>query len=144
MLITEFFFETKKITTKNDPCWAGYHMVGTKKQEVAEDSWSGPNNAWHNEGQDDQWYDGKDQWHGEQGAGMVEDFAVTNLVSAENVDFEHITTAKKLLIDTINDPLNEKHKYFEFLKELNKAQGPEYSNNVHKHAAKLAIAKEAK
>ena len=31
MLLTEFFFETKKITAKNDPCWSGYHMVGTKK-----------------------------------------------------------------------------------------------------------------
>jgi hypothetical protein len=32
MLIIELFTESKKITTKNDPCWKGYHMVGTKKK----------------------------------------------------------------------------------------------------------------
>jgi hypothetical protein len=30
-------------------------------QTVKEDQWSGPNNAWHNEG-DDQWSDGRGQW----------------------------------------------------------------------------------
>lgn len=26
----------KKITAKNDPCWKGYHMVGTKKKNGRE------------------------------------------------------------------------------------------------------------
>jgi hypothetical protein len=35
-------------------------------KDLFEDSWSGPDNAWHNQGQDDQWYDGNDQWHGQK------------------------------------------------------------------------------
>jgi hypothetical protein len=39
MLIVELFNnlqEKKKITAKNDPCWKGYHMVGTKKKSNQE------------------------------------------------------------------------------------------------------------
>lgn len=28
--------EAKKITAKNDPCWSGYHMVGTKSKDGRE------------------------------------------------------------------------------------------------------------
>lgn len=61
----------RKITAKNDPCWKGYHMVGKKTKgskqvpncvPVSEDQWSGPNNAWHNGPEDDQWSDGRGQW----------------------------------------------------------------------------------
>lgn len=38
------------------------HQKATKlANQVEEDQWSGPNNAWHNEG-DDQWSDGRGQW----------------------------------------------------------------------------------
>lgn len=30
------FFETKKMSAKDDPCWNGYHMVGTKQKDGRE------------------------------------------------------------------------------------------------------------
>ncbi len=109
--------------------------------ELFEDSWSGPDNAWHN-GLPDDWYDGKDQWHGEQGAGMVEeDFATANIVTTESSEFSDIVTARELIGAAIHDPLNEKHKYFEFLKHLRTKHGEKYSTRVHQTAAKLAKTK---
>lgn len=110
--------------------------------ELFEDSWSGPGNAWHDQGSADQWYDGKDQWHGEQGAGMVEDFAVTNMVATEGAEFSDIISARDLINQAVRDPQNEKHRYFEFLKHLRTKYGTEYSTLVHQSAAKLANAKD--
>ena len=106
--------------------------------ELFEDSWSGPDNAWHN-GLPDDWYNGNDQWHGEQSGDMMEeDFAVANMVTTESSEFSDIITARELIGGAVRDPLNEKHKYFEFLKYLRKKHGSEYSTRVHQKAAKLA------
>ena len=93
--------------------------------ELFEDAWSGANNAWHNQGQDDQWHGTTDMWHStEQGSGMVEDFNVANIVTNENTaTMSDIITARELMGKAVNDPRNEKHMYFEFLKhELNSMQ----------------------
>lgn len=104
------------------------------------DAWSGPDNAWHNQGQDDQWYNGDDQWHGQASGDMMEeDFAVANLVTTEDhADMSDIVTARELIGSAVRDPLNEKHKYFEFLKHLRTKHGAEYSTRVHQKAAELA------
>lgn len=108
--------------------------------ELFEDAWSGPDNAWHNQGEPDQWYDGQDQWHGSQGAGMVEDFAVANMVTTEDdhTSMSDIITARELIGGATRDPQNEKHKYFEFLKHLRTKHGADYSTRVHQKAAELA------
>lgn len=106
-------------------------------KDLFEDSWSGANNAWHNQGQSDQWYDGVDQWHGQEDGGMVEDFAVANLVT--NEDMSDIITARKLIGQAVRDTA-AKHEYFEFLKHLRAVHGSDYSTKVHQQAAKLAKA----
>lgn len=102
-------------------------------------AWSGPNNAWHN-GLPDDWYDGNDQWHGKDSGNMMEeDFAVANLITTEDhADMSDIITARELIGSAVRDPLNEKHKYFEFLKHLRTKHGAEYSTRVHQKAAELA------
>ena len=111
--------------------------------QLFEDAWSGPNNAWHNQGQDDQWHGTDDMWHSiEQGSGMVEDFAVANMVTNENATMSDIVTARELMGKAVEDPNNEKHMYFEFLKHLRNKHGSEYSTKVHQHAAKLALDKD--
>ena len=111
-------------------------------KDLFEDSWSGPNNAWHNQGQDDQWYNGNDEWHGSQSGNMIEDFAVANIVTNENATMSDIITARELMGKAVQDPKNEKHMYFEFLKHLRNTHDSEYSTHVHQSAAKLALAKE--
>lgn len=111
--------------------------------ELFEDSWSGPNNAWHNQGQDDQWHGTDDMWHSqEQGSGMVEDFNVANIVTNETAMMSDIITARQLAGKAVDDPLHEKHMYFEFLKHIREKHGSQYSTEVHQKAAKLALAKE--
>ena len=111
-------------------------------KDLFEDSWSGPDNAWHNQGQSDQWYDGNDQWHGQNSGNMAEDFAVANIVTNENTaTMSDIITARELMGKAVDDPKNEKHMYFEFLKHLRNKHGSDYSTKVHQHAAKLALAK---
>ena len=108
--------------------------------ELFEDSWSGPDNAWHNQGEDDQWYNGDDEWHGQSSGNMMEeDFAVANIVATEGTsELSDIVTARELVGRAVQDPQNEKHKYFEFLKHLRTKHGPEYSTRVHQKAARLA------
>jgi hypothetical protein len=53
-----------------------------------------------------------------------------------------IITARELMGKAVDDPKNEKHMYFEFLKHIRNKHGREYSTKVHQHAAKLALAKE--
>lgn len=101
------------------------------------DAWSGPNNAWYN-GLPDDWYDGNDQWHGQNSGDMTEDFSVANIVTTENSEFSDIITARELIGAAVRDTLNEKHKYFEFLKHIRQKHGPAYSTRVHQKAAKLA------
>jgi hypothetical protein len=110
--------------------------------QLFEDSWSGPDNAWHNQGQGDQWYDGNDQWHGQNSGNMIEDFAVANMVTNETATMSDIVTARGLMGRAVEDPRNEKHMYFEFLKHLRNKHGSDYSTKVHQHAAKLALAKD--
>ena len=107
--------------------------------ELFEDSWSGPNNAWHNQGQSDQWYDGKDQWHGEQGAGMVEDFNVANLVQTNEMaeEMSDVVSARELIGQAKRDS-DKRHQYLKFLKHLRDHHGREYSTRVHRTAVKLA------
>jgi len=105
--------------------------------ELFEDSWSGPNNAWHNQGQDDQWYNGNDEWHGSQSGNMIEDFVITTESSLADV-----VTARELIVRAVNDPQNEKHKYFEFLKYLRTKCSEDYSTNIHQRACKLTLAKD--
>ena len=111
-------------------------------KDLFEDSWSGPDNAWHNQGQGDQWYDGNDQWHGKNSGNMIEDFAVANMVTNETATMSYIVTSRELMCKAVEDPRNEKQMYFEFLKHLRNNHGSEYSTKVHQHAAKLALAKE--
>lgn len=110
--------------------------------ELFEDSWSGPDNAWHN-GQEDQWSNGNDEWHGQNSGDMIEDFAVANMVTTEgdHASMSDIITARELIGSAARDPQNEKHKYFEFLKHLRTKHGSEYSTHVHQKAAELARAK---
>ena len=108
--------------------------------ELFEDAWSGPNNAWHNQGSPGQWYDGKDQWHdSEQGAGMVEEFSVTNLVQTNEMaeEMSDIVSARELIGQAMQDP-NKRYQYLKFLKHLRERHGPRYSTRVHRRAAKLA------
>lgn len=118
MLITELFENT----------WSG-----------PDNAWSGPNNAWHNQGSPGQWYDGKDQWHSEQGAGMVEDFSVTNLVQTNEMaeEMSDIVSARELIGQAMQDP-DKRYQYIKFLKHLRDRHGPKYSTRIHKRAAKLA------
>jgi hypothetical protein len=109
--------------------------------ELLEDSWSGPNNSWHNQGQDDQWYNGNDEWHGSQSGNMIEDLAVANLVTTES-SLADVVTARDLIGRALQDPLNEKHKYFEFLKYLRTKRDKEYSTNIHQRACILALTKD--
>lgn len=103
------------------------------------DAWSGPDNAWHNQGEADEWYDGDDQWHGQASGNMMEeDFAVTNMVATESTELSDIVTARELMGSAVRDPLNQKHKYFEFLKHIRTKHGVEYSTRVHQKAAELA------
>jgi hypothetical protein len=53
-----------------------------------------------------------------------------------------VVTARELIGQALQDPLNEKHKYFEFLKYLRDKHSEHYSTNVHQRACKLALAKE--
>jgi hypothetical protein len=109
--------------------------------DLFEDSWSGPDNAWHNQGQDDQWYNGNDEWHGSQSGNMIEDFAVANMVTTES-SMADVVTARELIGRAVENPQDEKHKYFEFLKYLRNKHSDYYSTNVHQRACKLALAKE--
>lgn len=110
-------------------------------KDLFEDSWSGPDNAWHNQGQDDQWYNGNDEWHGQASGNMIEDFAVANMVTTES-SMADVVTARELIGLAVGNPQDEKHKYFEFLKYLRSKHGEHYSTNVHQRACKLALAKE--
>ena len=105
--------------------------------DLFEDSWSGPNNAWHN-GQEDQWSNGNDEWHGQASGNMAEDFNVANIVTNEDTELSDIITARELAGAAMRDPQNKKHMYFEFLKHLRTKHGHEYSTRVHQKAAKLA------
>jgi hypothetical protein len=108
-------------------------------KDLFEDSWSGPNNAWHNQGEGDEWSDGNDQWHGENSGDMMEeDFAVANMVTNE-ADMSDIVTAHGLIGRVRQDP-NAKHEYFKFLKHLRTHRGADYSTSVHQEAVKLAKA----
>ena len=83
--------------------------------DLFEDSWSGPNNAWHNTDSGDQWYNGNDEWHGQASGNMAEDFAAANLVTTENKgSFSDVISAVGLIQSATNDPQNEKHKYFTY------------------------------
>ena len=104
-------------------------------KDLFEDSWSGPGNAWHDQGQSDQWYDGQDQWHT---APTTEDFAVANMVTNE-ADMSDIITARGLIGHALRDH-DKRHKYFDFLRYLEKKRDSEYSTHVHQQAAKLAKA----
>lgn len=97
--------------------------------ELFENSWSGPDNAWHNEGPD-QWYDGNDQWHGQNSGNMIEDRSESKI--------SDIITARELISAALRDPINEKHKYFEFLGHLRTKYGVQYSTAIHQQAATLA------
>lgn len=128
MLLVEFF------STSEGDSYANL----TSAPKIAEDSWSGPDNAWHNQGEGDQWYDGNDQWHGQASGNMAEDFSVANIVTTEDTELSDILTARELVGAATRDPQNQKHKYFEFLKYIRQKHGSEYSTRVHQKAAELA------
>lgn len=108
-------------------------------KDIFEDSWSDENNAWHKQGSDDQWHGTDDQWHTSQGAGMVEDFAVTNLITDDASEFSHVLQARELIAQALLDPRNQRHRYFEFLKGIRDQFGSDYSTRIHQRAAKLII-----
>jgi hypothetical protein len=141
MLITEFFFETKRPRSRTNEfkdC-----VVPTRVSEE-DHQWTNANNTYHTG--NGQWSDQIGQWSGgntntyHTGDGMWEDFSVTNLVATENIDFGDIITARELIGLALQDSKEHKHKYFEFLKYLRNSVGKEYSTQVHQHAAKLAKA----
>ncbi len=102
------------------------------------DAWHGPDDQWYSQSTDP-WYDGNDQWHGKNSGDMMEeDFAVANIVTTESSEFSDIITARELIGGAMRDPLNEKHKYFEFLKYIRNKHGDKYSTRVHQKAAELA------
>lgn len=96
--------------------------------QFKEDDWHGQNPAWHS-GTSGSWHDGKDQWHDE--------------TLGETVNMSDIITARELIGQAVRDPKQEKHRYFEFLKNLRKKYGADYSTHVHQQAAKLAQAKDS-
>jgi hypothetical protein len=104
-------------------------------KRVHEDSWSGENSAWHNAGAADQWYNGTDQWHGS--TTCEEDWAVANLVTTETVSWPHIHKARALMQQTLRDPVNNKHKYFEFMRCIAHTHGDNYCSSMHEQAAKI-------
>lgn len=53
-------------------------------------------------------------------------------------DIADIITARELIGQAMLDPTLNKHKYFEFLKNLRKRHGADYSTKIHKSASKLA------
>ena len=110
-------------------------------KDLFEDSWSGPDNAWHNQGQDDQWHNGNDEWHGVNSGNMSEDFAVANLITTES-SLADVVTARELIGRAVENPLEEKYKYFEFLKYIRDKHDEHYSTNIHQRACKLALAKD--
>jgi hypothetical protein len=97
-------------------------------------AWYGPDDQWYSQSTDP-WYDGNDQWHGSQSGNMIENHDTTNS------EFSDIVTARQLIGAAMGDPLNEKHKYFEFLKYIRTKHGADYSTRIHKKAAELARAK---
>jgi hypothetical protein len=99
----------RKITKKNDPCWKGYHMVGTK----------------------------------DKGSNTVPNCVPGAKELDETADLADIVQARELIGRAVQNPQNEKHKYFEFLKHLRKKYGADYSTKIHQEAAKLAQAKES-
>jgi len=108
----------------------------TKSRINEEDSWSGPNNAWHNQGQDDQWYNGQDQWHGNEGAGMVEDIDIDPTGRTVNTEMSDIIQAKQLASRAISNPA-ARYEYFNFLKHLRSKYGPDYSTHIHQKVSTL-------
>ena len=106
-------------------------------KQLFEDSWSGPDNAWHNQGDADQWHDGNDEWHGSTSGNMAEDFAVANMVTTENTNLSDIIIARELIGHALRDH-TQRHKYFDFLRHLEKKHDSKYSTHVHQQAAKLA------
>lgn len=58
--------------------------------------------------------------------------------SSDYTSISDITSARELMVDAIADPLNNKHKYFEFLKNIRTNRGTEYSTRIHQKAAQLA------
>jgi len=107
-------------------------------KDLFEDSWSGPGNAWHDQGQSDQWYNGNDEWHGKNSGNMAEDFAAANLVQTDE-SISDVITARQLIGHALQDH-EKRHKYFDFLRYLEKKRDSEYSTHVHQQAAKLAKA----
>ena len=85
--------------------------------------------AWYSQSSEP-WYNGDDQWHGNNSGNMMEE--------DDHASISDIITARGLIGRAVSDPLNQKHKYFEFLKHLRTKHGPEYSTRVHQKAAELA------
>ena len=152
MLLTEFFFETKKQGAKTVPnCVPGKKEMSEFKDCVVptrvneeDHQWTNDDNTYHTG--NGQWSDQVGQWSGGEtntyhtGDGMWEDMSMSNIVTHEGADFGHIIHARELIGRALDDPKNEKHRYFEFLKILRKELGKEYSTTVHQLAAKLAKA----
>ena len=70
---------------------------------------------------------------------LITEFFNNNFsLSTITEDMADIITARELIEQTMIDPTLNKHKYFEFLKNLRERQGADYSTSVHKSAAKLA------
>jgi hypothetical protein len=106
---------------------------------LKEDHWSGGETNTYHTG-NGAWNDGTDNWHNPP---TTEDFATSNLIQNETADMSDILTARELISNAVEDPINSKHKYFEFLKHLRTKYGSDYSTKIHQHAAKLAMAKES-
>lgn len=99
--------------------------------ELFEDSWSGPDNAWHSQESGDQWYDGNDQWHGQSSGNMIEN------TNDDKPSLSDIITARDLIIRATQGSPADKQNYFEFLRHLRSKHSADYSTQVHQHAAKL-------
>lgn len=65
-----------------------------------------------------------------------EDWATTNLVTAESVDVSDVLNAREFILKALED-FAERTTYFDFLKYLRKTHGKDYSTEVHRKAAEL-------
>ena len=78
---------------------------------------------------------------------FTEDVAIANMITTmdggnitnemETSELSDILDARALVKGAIDDPINERHLYFEFLKYLRDNKGVEYSTRVHQKAAEL-------
>jgi hypothetical protein len=81
---------------------------------------------------------------------FTEDVAIANMITTmdggnitnemETSELTDLLDARALVKGALDDPMNKRHLYFEFLKHLRDSKGVEYSTRIHQKAAELTKA----